>query len=578
MIKLTSWASLRQDMTGRWSFEAKGFLFIMPLQAIFSVLLIRDLSSITELGLAIFANALAFALCAILFFVYAKTLFKDRKNKNVSLAVVIGAGATLGLVKGVATGYFVAIFGLEPEVVTSITSRIIQTTGLGIWWVPTLAIIFTYRERFKLQRDTLISERVYKANAGQAQNTFGKSKKLIDSNAELKKFVAGVRQQLADGAQIAGDNYKSLAEVVRKIIQDDLRPLSHRMWERENERLTDFSFRDLANLAVTKYVFVSWPALPIYFVTVAPANIAAFGLMIGVGLTLFQILVIAIVFPLAKFLAPKKPFLSWLYFISLTLVCIGIAAYSTVTFLDVQVDGNFLISAFAQFTWVMVMIFVTGLIRSALASQSKIQRELIELVGDERAVENLEFNRKRLMNRELAQYLHGHVQNRLMAIAIRLEQATALSNPSVVVEELSRIEELLENAVTGYSRDSSLQLADEVRAVGAQWHEIVDLDLNIDTSVETLNLDPSLVNDIGQAVNELISNSIHHGFAAKVAIAMFMPTNNKLIITSFDDGLGPRDGNPGLGSSLFESLCGNNWSLSSAIGGGAIGRLEIGFE
>jgi hypothetical protein len=59
---------------------------------------------------------------------------------------------------------------------------------------------------------------------------------------------------------------------------------------------------------------------------------------------------------------------------------------------------------------------------------------------------------------------------------------------------------------------------------------------------------------------------------------MFMPTKNKLIITSFDDGLGPRDGNPGLGSSLFESLCGNNWSLSAAIGGGAIGRLEIGLE
>jgi hypothetical protein len=55
-----------------------------------------------------------------------------------------------------------------------------------------------------------------------------------------------------------------------------------------------------------------------------------------------------------------------------------------------------------------------------------------------------------------------------------------------------------------------------------------------------------------------------------------MPTPNKLIITSFDDGLGPRTGTPGLGSFLFDSLCGNNWSLSAAIGGGALSRLEIG--
>lgn len=575
MIKSTSWATLKKDMTGRWSFDAKAFLFVTPMHALFSVLLIRDLSSITEVGLAILANILAFSLCAVLFFVYAKTLFKDRKSKNVSLAVVIFSGATLGLLKGSATGYFVAIFGLEPDVVTSITSRIIQTTGLGIWWLPTLAIILTYRERFKLQRDTLISERVYQANAGQAQKTFGKSKKLIDSSAELKKFVTGVRQQMADGAQLAGDNYKSLAEVVRQIIQDDLRPLSHRMWEQENERLTDFSLRDLANLTVKKYVFVAWPALPIYFVTVAPANSAAFGLMNGVVQTLFQIAVIAIIFPLAKFIAPKKSFLAGPHFIGMTLLSSGIAAYSTIVFLGVQVDSRFQIATFANFSWILVMIFVTGLIRSALASHDKIQKELVELVGEERAIENLEFNRKRLMNRELAQYLHGHVQNRLMATAIRLEQATALSDPSVIVEELSRIEELLENAVTGYSRDSTLQLADEVRAVEAQWQGLIDLGVNIEASVEKLSLDPSLVNDIGQAVNELISNSIRHGFAAKVAISMFMPTENKLIITSFDDGLGPRSGNPGLGSYLFESLCGNNWSLSAGIGGGAIGRLEI---
>jgi signal transduction histidine kinase len=351
--------------------------------------------------------------------------------------------------------------------------------------------------------------------------------------------------------------------------------LSHRIWEQENERLTDFSLRDLANLAVKKYVFVAWPALPIYFLTVAPTFVANFGLLNGILQTLFQIAVISIVFPLARFIPAKSTFFAWFNFIGVTAVCSIIAAYSTIIFLGAEVDGNFEIATLTNFAWILIMIFVTGLVRSALSSHDKIQKELVELVGAERATETLEFNRKRLMNRELAQYLHGHVQNRLMATAIRLEQATALADPQVIVEELSRIEDLLENASTGYSRNSALKLADEVRAVEAQWPGLVKLDLSIEDSVENLNLDSSLVNDIGQAVNELISNSIRHGFASKVEIALYMPTGNKLIITSFDDGLGPRSGVPGLGSYLFESLCGNNWSLSAAIGGGAIGRLEI---
>lgn len=575
MIKSTNWQTLRQDMTGRWAFETKAYLFVIPFHITFSVLLIRDLDSLLEVGLAILANILAFLICSVFFFVYLKTLFKDRKTKNVSLSVVVFAGATLGFLKGAATGYFVATFGLEPDVATSITSRVIQTIGLGIWWVPTLAIILTYLERFKLQRDTLISERFYQANASQGQKGFGKSKKLIDSSVELQKFVSGVREQLANGSNVAGDNYKKLAEVVRQIIQDDLRPLSHRIWEQENERLTDFSLRDLANLAVKKYVFVAWPALPIYFLTVAPSMISNFGLVNGVFQTLFQILVIAIVFPLARFIPAKNTFFAWFNFIGVTAICSLIAAYSTITFLGAEVNGNFQIATLTNFAWILIMIFVTGLVRSALSSHEKIQKELIELVGAERAIETLEFNRKRLMNRELAQYLHGHVQNRLMATAIRLEQATALSDPLVIVEELSRIEDLLENAATGYSRNSTLKLADEVRTVEAQWQGLVKLDMSIEGSVENLNLDSSLVNDIGQAVNELISNSIRHGFASKVEIALFMPSENKLIITSFDDGLGPRSGVPGLGSYLFESLCGSNWSLSAAIGGGAISRLEI---
>lgn len=576
MIRSANFAQIKNDITGRWSFEPVGYLYLAPLHITFSVMLIPGLDSFSMLSFAVLANALSLMCCALLFYLYYLTVFKNRKTKNVSFAAVLFVGATLGLLKGLTTGYFVWFFGLETELNLAITSRVVQTTALGLWWVPTLAIVFAYRERFKLQRDTLISERVILANTSQPAKTFGKSRKLVDSSAELQKFIAGVREQLATGKQIAGENYKALAEVVRQIIQDDLRPLSHRIWEQENERLTDFSLKDLSHLTVTKYVFQPWAALPIYFLTVAPANVLHFGWFNGLLQTSVEMVVISIVFPLASFIVPKTRFKAWLHFIGMTLVCTGISAFTVVNVFGAPVNANFQITTFANFAWLFVLIFLTGLLRSALVSHDEIQKELVQLVGEDRAIEELEFQRKRLMNRELAQYLHGHVQNRLLATAIRMEQASSLSDPSVIIEELERVEELLDDASNNFARATNLSLSNEVRAVEGQWQGLVNLEVKIDDAAEKLILQSALANDIGQAVNELISNSIRHGFSSKIAISLFMATPNKLIITSFDDGLGPRTGSPGLGSFLFDSLCGNNWSLSAAIGGGALSRLEIG--
>lgn len=575
MMRSTSITQLKNDITGRWSFEAKGYLLLAPLHITFSVLLIQGLENINDVLTAILANVLSLAICAVFFYALLLTVFRNRKTKNVPLTHVLLSAALLGAVKGISTGYFVSSLGLEPDMNLSITSRVVQTTALGLWWVPTLAIVFAYRERFKLQRDTLISERVYLASAAHPKKVFGKARRLVDSSAELKRFVAGVREQLANGAEIAGENYKALAEVVRQIIQDDLRPLSHRIWEQENERLTDFSLRDLSHLTVTRYVFRPWPALPIYFVTVAPSNVLHFGWFNGLLQTTLEIFAISIVFPLAKLIAPKSKVRSWLHFLGMSLLCTGIAAFTIVNLFSAQVDSSFQITTIANFAWLTVLIFLTGLVQSALVSHDEIQRELVELVGEERAVEQLEFQRKRLINRELAQYLHGHVQNRLLATAIRMEQADALSDPSVIIAELERVEALLDDASAGYSKNSDVTLTDAVRLVEAQWQGLVELELNIDELVEKLNVEATLVNDISQAVNEIISNSIRHGFASKISVSMFMPNQNKLVITSFDDGLGPRTGDPGLGSFLFNSLCGDNWSLSAAIGGGTISRLEI---
>jgi len=574
MTKLFNYAQLKEDITGRWSLEAKGYLYLAPFQAFFSVLIIPNLNNFKVVGLAVLANIISISICATVFLIFSFTAFRNRKTKNVSLWWVLIAGIVLGATKGIATGYFVWLFGLEPELARSILSRIIQTVALGIWWVPTMALVFAYRERFRLQRDALITERVYLANANQ-QTKFGKAHKLIDSNKALRSFVESVKRQLAEGAQIAGEDYKYMAEVVRQIIQDDLRPLSHKIWEQENERLADFSLRDLSNLAITKYIFKPWLALPIYMLTVAPVIASRQGVNGAIIETFIEIVVICAIFPLAPWLVPKRIGLAWIYFIFLGVLNTVISSFLINQIFRYEINSEYIFTILINLSWLLMLMYLTGLLRSALANQSKIEEELVELVGRDKAIEQWEFHRKRLVNRELAQYLHGHVQNRLLASALRMEQAELASDPYIIANELNRVEELLDTATNGFKRTGTLSFVDEINSVRMQWEGLVKLDIEISPDVELLTMDAGLVNDASQAVNEIISNSVRHGFASKIRISIFMGGSNKLVITSLDDGLGPRNGIPGLGSFLFDSLCGGNWSLSAAIGGGSLGRYEV---
>jgi hypothetical protein len=57
---------------------------------------------------------------------------------------------------------------------------------------------------------------------------------------------------------------------------------------------------------------------------------------------------------------------------------------------------------------------------------------------------------------------------------------------------------------------------------------------------------------------------------------LLIPTNSGISLTVIDNGIGPRDGSPGLGSSLFNSIAGSNWSLTRGPDGvGAQLNLQI---
>ena len=90
------------------------------------------------------------------------------------------------------------------------------------------------------------------------------------------------------------------------------------------------------------------------------------------------------------------------------------------------------------------------------------------------------------------------------------------------------------------------------------WGGLVKLSL----AMNPVHLKEDQFEIIREIISEGIANAVRHGFASEVSI---MVSEGPEIVV-IDNGTGPRDGKPGLGSTYFSSVA-TNWSLTATEAG-----------
>lgn len=575
-MKRSSIKKLVADVTGKHSWNWQGLLILMPLNITTSVLLAADFERPVTVFLATIANLASFVISALFFLLLQQTVFRNRATKNLPLIVVLLSGALLGAVKGSSTGYFMHALNMGDEFLQYLPARVLTTSLLGMWLIPAVALMFATREFYKLQRDALVAELVRIELEKQSEiSPEYTGEKLVETSQELRALVDTVRKQVVKGQASATVNYKQTAEMFRQIIQNDLRPLSHKIWERENIRLNSFSFRDLSNLAITKYPFLLWGVIPVYLMAILPIEIAEDGLGHALIDGLLAVSLVALCYTIARRFVPKKISAALVYFVFVVILTANVIGNVHWLIYQNEINPGWIGSNLTNFIWLLEVTFAAAIAKAALASHEEVENALVRLMGRDAANQEILLNKRRIVNRELAQYLHGHVQNQLLASALRVEQAEASDDGDAITRELERVENLLVDTARGSFLTSSKSLKAELQETENQWSGLIGLSLKVEKNAEKLELDGDLVRDLARAVNEAISNATRHGFASQIDIEVASPNSSLLEIKVTDNGTGPRSGKPGLGSFLYESLAGKNWSVKPAVGGGSTLRLEI---
>jgi signal transduction histidine kinase len=215
--------------------------------------------------------------------------------------------------------------------------------------------------------------------------------------------------------------------------------------------------------------------------------------------------------------------------------------------------------------WILELIIVLGMSWALFESGAKVKAQLDEVGRELGFKHSPSTGAEILRSRKLARHLHGQVNNRLLSIIGGAEPGEKASKQ----ELLSRIDLVLQSALEPF--EAPITSAQELEeSILAQWSGLVEINLEFLPKEIVLTQDTwSLVSGVAE---EGIANAVRHGFASSVKISV-LHTDSDLIVSIRDDGTGPRQGPPGIGSAFYSAIS-NDWVLKDT-GSGSKLRLVL---
>lgn len=487
-----------------------------------------------------------------------RTVFRNKDKSPISIFSMVMFGFTLGAIKVLATASLAYLIGFETDLAIGIESRIVQTTFLGALVVVGVSAISLAQSRYQAERDLLIAERIQQQIAN-AENTN------LDPDYEkvLREFVASAKQQLKNAISTP-------SEMIREIVEVSLRPLSHKLWERENARYLNFHWAELAQFSILQNKLAPVATSIIYLIITLPLAFFYSGIADAIGRSLLGAICIYLVLLAARTLKFKNLTSAAISFVLVSLAAAALVVWASTMLFGFLEGFDAINLGLAIFIMILQVNLLGGIIEVMSDNHKAIRKDLTTLIKSQGVNREVMFTKNLLHNRELANYLHGDVQNKLLSSAVRIEQSG--NNPEVMITELEQVERILDDVNKPRLSATSDSLSEQMANLIGSWKGFMSITLARDFPQTTGTQLKD--NTIAQIASEAISNSVRHGLAKKVEITLNQEVDGWLLQIE-DDGLGPRDKPPGLGSKFFDSVSGSNWSLKSGRDGGSVLRIRI---
>jgi two-component sensor histidine kinase len=169
---------------------------------------------------------------------------------------------------------------------------------------------------------------------------------------------------------------------------------------------------------------------------------------------------------------------------------------------------------------------------------------------------------KQSMSHQWATYIHGKILTRLAATSLKLEQAVGNNDVESFEAGLKNLKVILEDPTKEFEQNP-MNLKSEIASRLDPWEGLIALKLSVDPVLEGITNDR--VKDLGEVIEEVISNSVRHGGSQNISISITSSTHPDVELVIEDDAINPLPLVParvGLGTKILNLVSDGRWSIS----------------
>ena len=567
----------KQLLCGKNSLDLPIYIFFSPI-----IILLQPLNLITNYGSS---NLLLITLSSIFsFFILLATiktlqliLMRKEQYSPIPIWLIFVIGNFTGVVKG-GTLFVInkEIGALTDSALTVETQILLATLAWGVI-VPIFAatsnqIAKVRDRRLNMMDELLLEESVKLANEDRLTQIKQSVRVAIESDVSL--LMKEVQTQITKSKDSTlEERYQQISKVLLDSAENFVRPLSHKLMVDNRLEFPSPTLWQIFMLALRKPIFPIFPLLVLN-------TISSLTFLLRLELTNIEILAICLqqigllailIFSLQKIVANFKHLV-----VAATLFTVLLNVYLSTSFLQMfnsQISGvaqinRYILNCVWEISFFVIISFLYNLFRSELDIRSFVK----QLIDSSKIDQSLAQDEALRVQYDIARYLHGNLQSRMMSLGLTLKMSQQQDEESMS-SAMSIAGSLLNSPFAEYLDQHARALVEEVDFAVGKWEGL----LKVETDIEDLDAKLSFVQKraIGAVVEEALANALRHGFAKEVGIRIYQgKTGISIDIT--DDGIGPRMQKPGLGTRLYDLVAINGWSLQYRLDGfGSILELRI---
>jgi signal transduction histidine kinase len=570
----------RDLLCGRNALDLRPYLFFAPLAILVIPLQESNISDRKNFIFWSIISLLSF-LGQILFIKLLQIILINKKDfQPFALWVIFVIGGASGAIKA----FIVYIFPqfLEMQGVTlNLASRILTGTFVGIIVVPIFAVISNQfslvMQRRKILMQALVVEESLKYSNQEALQKVREATQ-IAIESEFSTLISETRKQIenAEGKSLE-QQYKLIADALTLSAQNLIRPLSHRLMQELSQDFPSPPLRSIFFLALKKPIL---PILPTLFLANIVSVIAVIREVTSVPLillicffeTLFLFIQIISIRAFAKSRMSRKSPVNTPIFILISSF-LGVSAdyvFSTILHSDYKFLQSELLVL--DFFWRLAFICVVSFILNLFENEAGVEQFISELINTHKIDKMLADQEIVRVKQDIARYLHGNLQSRVMALGLSL-QVREIKDQVSMDSALSLSQSLLDSPFSEFLAAEDRSLSDEVSFHATKWDGLLNIHFNVE--VDDSQLSQIQKRAVGTALEEAFANALRHGLAKEVEIKIYQDGLG-VTVAVLDDGVGPRNTPIGLGSRLYDSVATRGWSLQHRLDDeGSILELRI---